>query len=40
MFVVCSFPRYARKTAHKMIDAYHAAAGEKRIFEMQENATV
>jgi hypothetical protein len=26
------------KTAHKTIDKYHAAAGEKHIFEMQKNA--
>jgi len=27
------------KTAYKMIEKYHAAAGEKRIFEMHNNAT-
>jgi hypothetical protein len=36
---VCSFSALRGKTAHKMIDKYHAAAGEKRIFEMQNNAT-
>jgi hypothetical protein len=26
--IVCGFPRYARKTAHKQIGKYIAAAGE------------
>jgi hypothetical protein len=30
--VVCRFSAQRGKTAHKMIDTYHAAAGEKRIF--------
>jgi hypothetical protein len=34
------FFRAARgKTAHKMINKYHAAAGEKRTFEMQNSVT-
>jgi hypothetical protein len=28
------FPRAARKNRTQKIDKYHAAAGEKRIFEM------
>jgi hypothetical protein len=39
MLVVCSFSALRGKTAHKMIDTHHAAAGEKRICEMQNNAT-
>src|SRR5690349_20746443 len=30
LLLVCGIPRYARKIAHKRIDMYHAAAGEKR----------
>jgi hypothetical protein len=32
MFVVCRFSAQRGKTAHKMIDTYPAAAGEKHIF--------
>jgi hypothetical protein len=37
-FFVCDFPRGARKIAHKMIDNYNAAAGERRLFEVRNHA--